>query len=250
MSRTSDSDDSSDIDFSQLFTEPTQHTPTDNTPQHTIMSAAGANNEDPFEITADTLTGISSGIVSGTSKEGVYTDDAAKSCWDKMFTAYGVTQLAAKRDAMIRVLWYACLNSTSTQQGFQGKVSIGGSDRVMADVLAKLHVLPAQWRRFVRARVNITIIDQMMTNPEFAAVLMNLAQKSGIDPECYRAVLDIAEFLPSATRKELGFSVKLGRRRLHPDNVAAVVREEATVELATQRADHSTPPAPAGLGGW
>lgn len=244
--------------LSTLFGEPTGTTTQQSKPTYSMSNPPPPPPPQPrttqqtdtlFDMSVEDISGIATAVIGATPKEGAFTNEAARSAWNRMFMAYNITSAETQRGVMVRVLWYACLNSTSTQQGFQGRVTIDGAAHPMFDVLSKLGVLAAEWRRFVRADINLQLLDKMMAVDAFAKELKERAQLEGIDPECYRAMLDVQ--LPHLTKKEKAAAAMVSQKRLREDQTVAAVQHGQQVALAANQGHASTsaPPPPTGPGG-
>lgn len=205
-------------------------------------AGAGGGGNGLFELSLTDVDAIATSLLRDTHKDGVFTETEATKAWNACFRYFGVTDNAAKQQLMTHVLWYACMNTTSTQQEFSGKIPVGSREFTMRDVIAALEIQPTDWRRFIRAVVNVRMIETLLRNERLQRPLRARAAAQGIGTENFRAVLDFFDAFENPSSSERAAFTTLSTRRLRPDTTRGVIR---AAQLHTEEYNRSSqPPAP------
>jgi hypothetical protein len=175
-------------------------------------------------ITDDDVLAIEKNLPS----DGVMSDATANTHWNNLFTALQITDLDEMLLAAGTIYAYIIENTTSPQQSFNGKVTIGTVECTMREVLNYMRINSSDWRRFARAKCNIVEIKHYVKRKPVIEKLEARIATAGYGTEHYLAVLDIADLLdlPQSTK---AVAARISSKRLVPN---------ANTEMLTRAAVH------------
>jgi len=177
-----------------------------------------------FDIPADVFDDSAEAIIASTPKVGVMCDAEVEASWLLLFNGLGLAEDVARQRAMIAIVWYGCINSSSTQNDFMDKIVIGEREITMAEVLNKMGLQSSNWRRFIRSRFVIDrVVMGILRTPRYINILKKKADALGLDTKMYRVVLDFADHLPLTAAERAAFA-DLSQRKLKPERTRHAIR--------------------------
>lgn len=180
----------------------------------------------------------------GVGSNNAMSDSDANRYWEMIERQFGADTNEMRQEVRLKMFLYFFKNSTTTSGPYRAKVVIGGREHTVGEVIGD-HALPeSDIRRFARARSNIEAMDKLSLRPEVAALLIDRCRTKGINPEYYRAVIDIVEFFPSVKQGEKQEATRISRFRRHkPNTVKAGVERGVPADIAPDEGNATQPAA-------